>query len=88
MDQLASQPAVRNPARLALPGTPRVVRTTREVPLRTAAKEGEPVGIIESGAETYVLDVVAGWASVLPKSLDVMPIENGQFWVKKAELGI
>ena len=88
MDQLALQPALRNPARLALPSSPRVVRTLREVPLRTAAKEGEPIGVIESGAETYVLDVVAGWASVLPKALDVMPVENAQFWVKKEELGI
>jgi hypothetical protein len=88
MDQLASQPSVRNPARLALPNAPRVVRTTREIPLRAAAKEGEPIGVIESGAETYVLDVVAGWVSVLPKALDVMPVENAQFWVKKEELGI
>ncbi len=88
MDQLASPPFVRGPARLALPNSPRVVKTTREVPLRAAAKEGEPIGAIEAGAETYVLDVVAGWASVLPKALDVMPVENGQFWVKKEELGI
>jgi hypothetical protein len=88
MDQLVSQPSVRNPARLALPGSPRIVKTTREIPLRVAAKDGEPIGIIESGAETYVLDVVAGWVSVLPKALDVMPIENAQFWVKNEELGI
>jgi hypothetical protein len=88
MDQLATQPAVRNPARLALPSTPRLVRAPREIPLRVAAKDGEPIGAIEAGAETYVLDVVAGWASVVPKALDVMPAENGQFWVKKEELGI
>jgi hypothetical protein len=88
MDQLATQPAVRNPARLALPSSPRLVRASREIPLRAAAKDGEPIGAIEAGAETYVLDVVAGWVSVLPKTLDVMPVENAQFWVKKEELGI
>jgi len=87
MDQLVSQPSVRNPARLALPGSPRIVKTTREVPLRAAAKDGEPIGIIESGAETYVLDVVAGWVSVLPKALDVMPLENAQFWGKRKSSG-
>jgi hypothetical protein len=88
MDQLATQPSVRSGARLALPGSPRLVRSPREIPLRAAAKDGEPIGAIEAGAETYVLDVVAGWASVLPKALDVMPVDNGQFWVKKEELGI
>jgi hypothetical protein len=88
MDQLASSPSTRGAARLALPGSPRLVRAPREIPLRSAAKEGEPIGVIDSGAETYVVDVVAGWASVLPKALDVMPPETGQFWVKKEELGI
>ncbi len=88
MDALATQPPARSPARLALPTSPRLVRAPREIPLRAAAKDGEPIGAIEAGAETYVLDVVAGWASVLPKALDVMPAENGQFWVKKEELGI
>ena len=88
MDQLASQPSVRNPARLALPTSPRLVRAPREIPLRAVARDSEPIGAIEAGAETYVLDVVAGWASVLPKALDVMPLENGRFWVKKEELGI
>jgi hypothetical protein len=88
MDQLVSPPSVRSPARLALPNAPRVVKTTREIALRAAAKDGEPIGVIEAGAEAYVTDVVAGWASVLPKALDVMPVENGQFWVKKEELGI
>lgn len=88
MDQLASPPFVRGPARLALPNAPRVVRAPREIPLRKTAKDGEPIGVIEAGAETYVLDIVAGWASVLPKALDVMPVEGGQFWVKKDELGL
>jgi hypothetical protein len=88
MDQLASSPFVRGPARLALPNAPRVAKAPREIALRNVAKDGDPIGIIEAGAEAYVLDVVAGWASVLPKALDVMPVENGQFWVKKEELGI
>jgi hypothetical protein len=88
MDQLATPPFVRGPARLALPNAPRVVKAPREIPLRAVAKDGEPIGVIGAGAETVVLDVVAGWVSVLPKALDVVPVENGQFWVKKEELGI
>ncbi len=89
MDQLATLPSLRGPARLALPSEPRVVRTTREVPLRAAAKETEPlIGVIGADTETYVIDVMAGWVSVLPKAMDVMPVDGGQFWVKKSELGI
>ena len=89
MDQLAMPTTSRNPARMAVQGQPRTVRTTREVPLRAAAKDADPViGVIENGTDTYVLDVMAGWASVMPKSLNVMPVENGQFWVKASDLGI
>ncbi len=89
MDQLAMPTAVRNPARLAVQGEPRTVRPTREVPLRAAAKDGDPqIGVIEPGTDTYVLDVMAGWASVMPKALNVIPSENGQFWVKTSDLGI
>jgi hypothetical protein len=89
MDQLAPHVSVRNPARLAVQGEPRSVKTTKEVPIRRAAKDGDPViGVIEIGTETYVLDVMAGWASVMPKALNVIPIENGQFWVKAADVGL
>jgi hypothetical protein len=89
MDQLAMPTTVRNPARMAVQGQPRTVRTSREIPLRAAAKDSDPViGVIESGTDTYVLDVMAGWASVMPKSLHVMPVENGQFWVKASDLGV
>jgi hypothetical protein len=88
LDQLAPPASARNPARLAVPGAPRVVKASRELALRAAAKDGESIGVIEAGAEVYVVDVVAGWASVLPRALDVVPPENGRFWVKKEELGI
>jgi hypothetical protein len=89
LDQLVTLPTLRGPARLALPSEPRVVRTTREVPLRAAAKDAEPLlGVIGADTETYVIDVMAGWVSVLPKAMDVMPVDGGQFWVKKTDLGI
>ncbi|HVR20999.1 MAG TPA: hypothetical protein VMS65_14910, partial [Polyangiaceae bacterium] len=87
MDQLVTPSSVRNQARLVVPGAPRVVKAPREIALRAAAN-GEPIGVIEAGADTYVIDVVAGWASVLPRALDVMPAPNAQFWVKKEELGL
>jgi hypothetical protein len=57
--------------------------------VRGTAKDGAPiVGVIEPDAEAYVIDVMAGWVSVLPKALDVVPPDGGTFWVKKTELGL
>ncbi len=73
---------------LKLADNPKVVKTTKEVPIRSKAGDKGPViGKIEVGTETYVLDIVAGWASVLPKSLNVAPHGAGQFWVKASEIG-
>jgi len=74
---------------LQLPNTPRVVKVSREVPLRLAAKDNEPaIGIIEPSTEVYVMDVMAGWAAVLPKSLHILPAAELQFWAKAADLGL
>lgn len=89
MDQLASAGAARLPARLAVQGEPRVVRVPHEVPLRMRARgKDSPIGVIEADTETYVLDVVMGWASVMPKSLNVVPGPDGQFWAKASDLGL
>jgi len=89
MDQLATPPTQRGVARLAVPGEPRIVKTTREIPLRAAARDADAViGTIAPDTETYLLDVMAGWVSVLPRALDVMPAEGGQFWAKKTDLGL
>jgi hypothetical protein len=89
MDQIATLPPRRGTPRLALPGNPRVVRALREVPLRGAAKDAATIlGVIEPEAEAYVIDIMAGWVSVMPKALDVVPLDGGAFWVKKSELGL
>jgi hypothetical protein len=76
-------------ARLALPGAPRVVTTTREVPLRASASDGDPsIGTIAPDTETYVVEVTAGWVSVLPRALDVLPPEGRHFWVKRSDLSL
>jgi hypothetical protein len=77
------------PPELQLPEPPRTVKTIRDVPLRLAAKDAEaPVGVIEVETEVYVMDTIAGWAKVLPKSLHVLPAGEQSFWVKSADLGL
>jgi hypothetical protein len=88
-DRLAAATAVPNPPSLKLAESPRIVKTTRETKIRSAANAtGSVIGKIEVGTETFVLDIVAGWASVLPKQLNVAPYGDGQFWVKASELGL
>jgi hypothetical protein len=89
MDQQAPPSVQRNPPKLSLATPPKVVRPTREVQIRGAAKDAAPViGVIEIGTDTYVMDVMAGWASVMPQSLHVIPPDGAHFWVKTADLGI
>ena len=89
MDQLKGPVTKKSPPRLALAEQPKLVKTTKAVPLQNAAGDsGKRIGEIESGTETYVLDIVAGWASVLPKSLHVAPVSDAQFWVKASDLGL
>jgi hypothetical protein len=77
------------PPELQLPRPPRVVKTTRDIPLRLAAKDAEaPIGVVEAETEVYVMDTVAGWANVLPKSLHILPAGEQSFWVKSADLGL
>jgi hypothetical protein len=74
---------------LQLSELPRVVRTSRELPLRISAKDADsPIGVIEPETDVYVMDVIAGWTKVLPKSLHVLPIGDASFWVKTADLAL
>ncbi|HEY2405323.1 MAG TPA: hypothetical protein VGI10_04945 [Polyangiaceae bacterium] len=89
IDQLAPSILQHTRPQMAFQGQPQLVKTHKEVALRLAAKDGEPmIGVIEPDTETYVLDRVAGWANVMPKSLNVVPPTDGQFWVKSADLGL
>jgi hypothetical protein len=75
--------------RLTLSERPREVTTGAQVTIRSAARTGGPVvGSIEPGTAIYVMDIVAGWASVLPRALDVVPTGDVQFWVKASDLGL
>lgn len=76
-----------SPPELQLSPLPRVVKTTRDIPLRLAAKDAEaPAGVVEADTEVYVMDSIAGWSKVLPKSLHVLPAGDLSFWVKSSDL--
>jgi hypothetical protein len=88
-DVAPSSYTLSSPPQLALAQAPRVVKTTRELALRIAARESDaPIGVIEPETEVYVMDTVASWAKVLPKSLHILPIDELSFWVKSSDLGL
>jgi hypothetical protein len=89
VEAMPADTASHSSARLAVQGEPRVVRALREVPFRARPLESDaPLGVIEPEAEAFVLEVAAGWVSVMPKALQVVPRPDGQFWVRAEELGM
>jgi hypothetical protein len=87
-DMPQSSYTLTSPPELQLPVPPPVVRTKRELVLRGVAKDEAPaLGVIEIDTEVFVLDTIAGWAKVLPKSLHILPYGDRAFWVKASELG-
>jgi hypothetical protein len=78
-----------SPPQLQIAPQPRSVKTTRELALRVAPKDSQaPIGVIEPDTDVLVMDTLAGWAKVLPKSLHVLPFGEQSFWVKTADLGL
>lgn len=89
MDQLAPSPIQRGSPVLNVQGQPKIVRVDRTVSLRAAASDAATtIGGIDPGVEVMILDIVAGWASVLPKALSISPVGTGQFWVRAKDLGL
>jgi hypothetical protein len=73
----------RSPPTLKLGGNATLKTASSDLEIRASASDkGKVVGKLESGTEVYQLDVVAGWASVLPKSLNIVAPGETQFWVK------
>lgn len=87
MDQFVPPTTTIQGAQLALDPAPRVVRATKEIPirLRRDAKDA-PIGAVEVGAEIYVLQTMTGWSSILPKSLALTAPDDGGFWIPSSEV--
>jgi hypothetical protein len=82
-------PPVKGPpaVKLKLQDAPRIVKATSDIPLRAKRETNAPaIGLIEVGAELYVLETVGEWTNVLPRGLYVTPPETGGFWIPAAEV--
>jgi len=88
-DRQAAAVSVPQPAQLRLGSSVKAVQAPVRLRIRAAANPNGPViGVVEAGATVYFLDLVMGWASVMPKDLDVMPHGENQFWVDGKKLGV
>lgn len=73
-------------AKLVMDPPPRIARAPRDIPIRFRRTETEaPIGVIEAGAEFYVLETIAGWTNVLPTKVYVLPSETNGFWIPSSE---
>ena len=73
-------------AQLAMDPPPRIARAPRDIPIRFQRLENDPpIGVIEAGAEFFVLETIAGWTNILPTKVYVMPAESGGFWIPSSE---
>jgi hypothetical protein len=87
MDDLAPGQTVVTGAQLALEKPPAVVKATKEIQVRAKRDAKDPIiGVIEVDAEIYLMETMAGWTNVLPKSLGVMPADDTLgFWIPSGE---
>lgn len=87
MDQFAPPTTAVAAATLKLDGEPRLVRAARDIPIRARRDDKEkPIGVLEAGAEVFVIETVLGFTNVMPKNLGLSPGDDGGFWLPTAEL--
>jgi hypothetical protein len=48
--------------------------------------EARPIGVLEAGAQVYIMETAAGWTNVLPKKLHILPPEEGGFWIPASDV--
>ncbi len=88
VDQLAppAQRTLRS-SQLKLTTEPAILRTKSELPVRLGAQKTAPVvGAVQPDTELYLIDRVAEWARVLPKSLLLTAPEGEPYWALAADL--
>ena len=87
MDQFVPPTTAVAGATLQLDSQPRIARATRDLAVRARREEKErPIGVVEAGAEIYVMETMLGWTNVLPRNLGLTPADDGGFWIPSSEM--
>jgi hypothetical protein len=86
MDQLVPPTTAVTGAQIQLDKAPRVAKATHDTPLRARRDDKErPIGVVETGAEVYLMETMVGWVNVLPRGLGLLPADEGGFWIPEAD---
>lgn len=86
LDQYVPPQGAAGGAQLVIDKPPPVRIAAREIAIRAKRDEkAKPIGVVEVGAEIYVMETVAGWSNILPKNLHVLPPDDGGFWIPASE---
>jgi hypothetical protein len=74
-------------AQLVFEDPPRIATAQKDIPIRAKRSENaKPIGVLEAGAQVYIMETVAGWTNVLPKTLHILPPEGGGFWIPASDV--
>lgn len=80
-------PATPAGAQLVFDDPPRLATAPKDIPIRSKRSEkAKPIGMLETGAQVYIMETVAGWTNVLPKKLHILPPEDGGFWIPASDV--
>jgi hypothetical protein len=72
---------------LALQSAPTMLTAASELSMSAKAEASAPgIGVVETGARFYTMEVSTQWTSVIPSDLAIMPVDGGGFWVKTSTL--
>jgi hypothetical protein len=86
MDQFIPPTTQVSGAALSLDRQPKLVTATAAVALRAHRDDKEKtIGLVEPGAEIYLMETMTGWTNVLPRSLALMPPDDAGFWIPTSE---
>jgi hypothetical protein len=87
MDQFVAPTTAVGGATLKLDNEPRVARAPRDLAVRARREEKDrPIGVVEAGAEIFVMETMMGWTNVLPRNLALTPADDGGFWIPANEM--
>jgi hypothetical protein len=74
-------------AQLVFEDPPRLATAPKDIPIRSKRSEkAKPIGVLEAGAQVYIMETAAGWTNVLPKDLHILPPEDGGFWIPATDV--
>jgi hypothetical protein len=76
------------PAKLKVDGATKELKASKDTSIKLGPSDtAKSIGTIVGGADVIVIDTIGGWSRVYPKTLEIVPPDGRDFWVKATDLG-